>query len=70
METNSIRAMPVDEKRHLLAQLVRDRALVRRDIPASFAQRRVWVLDQVNPGTPVYNIFSGLRLLGDRKSVV
>lgn len=64
METNSIRAMPVDEKRHLLAQLVRDRALVRRDIPASFAQRRVWVLDQVNPGTPVYNIFSGLRLLG------
>lgn len=35
-----------------------------REAPTSFAQRRVWLAEQINPGTPAYNIFSALRLRG------
>src|SRR6267143_1583226 len=30
--------------------------------PASFAQQRLWILDQLVPGNPFYNIFSALPL--------
>lgn len=35
-----------------------------REVVASFAQRRVWLAEQIDPGTPVYNIVSALRLRG------
>ena len=33
-------------------------------LPASFAQERLWFLEQLEPGTAVYNVIAGLRLRG------
>ncbi|MBZ5523304.1 MAG: amino acid adenylation domain-containing protein [Acidobacteriia bacterium] len=35
------------------------------DLPLSFAQQRLWFLDQLQPGSAAYNLPAGIRLSGD-----
>lgn len=35
------------------------------DLPLSFGQQRLWFIDQLEPGSPLYNNFAALRLIGD-----
>lgn len=42
-------------------------ATIRKEAPSSFAQERLWFLDQLEPGTTVYNVPGALRIRGPLK---
>src|SRR5690349_11975551 len=58
-------ALSLEEKRKLLADLLRQQASEPRRIPLSFAQERLWFLTQLEPENPSYNVPVALRLTGD-----
>ena len=65
-----------DQKRRLLARILHERGLVRAasdpirrrpdaaDMPLSAAQERLWFLEQLRPGTALYNVPAAYRLRG------
>src|SRR5947209_7414450 len=53
-----------DEKRALLARLLEKSASKPRLFPLSFAQERLWFIDQLVPGDTSYNIPAALRVSG------
>src|SRR5208337_2754209 len=53
------------QRRRLLETLLRQKAERARSFPLSFAQQRLWLLDQLDPGNPVYNIPLAIRLRGE-----
>src|SRR6185369_16449866 len=52
------------EKRALLAELLRQKAAGKRQVPVSFAQQRLWFLDQLEPENASYNISRAVRVKG------
>ncbi|MFV1966849.1 MAG: amino acid adenylation domain-containing protein, partial [Pirellulaceae bacterium] len=52
------------DRRRLLEKLLRQKAATSRTFPLSFAQRRLWVLDQLQPGNPAFNLPAAVRLSG------
>src|ERR1700733_3750990 len=51
------------EQKELLVDLLSQRP--KRVFPLSLAQQRLWFLDRLHPGNPVYNVPFGLRLRGN-----
>ncbi|BAB74343.1 non-ribosomal peptide synthetase [Anabaena sp. FACHB-709] len=52
------------QKRELLAKLLQQKA-TKQHFPLSFAQKRLWFLDKLQPGLSVYNVPAALRLTGN-----
>lgn len=52
------------EKRRLLEQKLREKAAVRNAFPLSFAQQRLWFLQELDPDGTAYNIPATVRLAG------
>jgi amino acid adenylation domain-containing protein len=57
-------AQTPEEKRRMLAELLRKKAAGPRTYPLSFAQQRVWFLEQLEPGNLAYNVPLAVLLLG------
>src|SRR5437870_4299460 len=53
-----------EEKRALLADLLRKKAAKPKTVPLSFAQQRLWFLDQLEPDSALYNISRAARMKG------
>ncbi len=54
-----------EQKRELLLQLLAQAEPEEREYRLSYAQRRIWFLEQLGPGTGVHNLSSGMRVCGD-----
>ncbi len=52
------------DRRRKLEALLRKKAEKSRTFPLSFAQQRLWILDRLDPGNPVYNVPMAMRLRG------
>src|SRR5690242_18138573 len=51
-------------RRELIARLKNQPGKKLNVFPVSFSQQRMWVLDQLAPGTSTYTIAGAIRLLG------
>lgn len=60
-------ASTAEQKRALLAKLIKEKQNKSRIFPASFAQKRLWLLDQITPDSDFYNLTLALELQGDLK---
>ena len=56
---------PNADRRRQLEALLRKKSERSRSFPLSFAQQRLWMLDQLDPGNPVYNVPLAVRLQGN-----
>src|SRR2546425_10149713 len=61
---NSMNNLSAEEKRTLLADLLRKQAGKAKSAPLSFAQQRLWFLNQLDPDNSFYNVPRVIRLKG------
>lgn len=65
MNVQQLDQLTAAEKKALLARLLAEKAAQPKHYPLSFAQQRLWLLDQLEPNNPAYNIFTAYRLVGN-----
>src|SRR6266545_2959859 len=53
-----------EERRAYLAQLLQERKEKLKSFPLSYAQQRLWFLDQLTPGQSIYNVPAAVKLEG------
>ncbi|WP_051394689.1 condensation domain-containing protein [Leptolyngbya sp. Heron Island J] len=58
-------AIAQQPKRSQLAALLKSHLPHPNQFPLSFAQQRLWFLDQLQPGNPAYTMMAAVRLRGD-----
>ncbi|GMU10104.1 amino acid adenylation domain-containing protein [Corallococcus caeni] len=61
---------PSDDKRALLAKLLQEKVAASRRAPLSFAQERMWFLEQWSPGGASLNMPVAVRLTGELQAPV
>jgi amino acid adenylation domain-containing protein len=61
---SQLSALAPEEKRALLAQMLKQKAAQPKSAPLSFAQERLWFICQLDPGTSLYNMPSAIRIQG------
>src|SRR5256714_15594493 len=61
---NSSADTQAGDRRALLAERLRQAAAEPTAIPLSFAQQRLWFIDQLEPNSPLYNVPTVLRIQG------
>jgi len=59
-----LESLTAEERREFLAQYLAVTDGYDQHSRLSYAQRRIWFLEQLEPGTPVHHLSSGLRLSG------
>ena len=64
MSKDSLENLSPEQKRQLLAKLLREKANKPQTLPLSFAQKRLWFLDKLQPESSAYNIPAALHLTG------
>lgn len=62
---DEINRLSPEQKRALLEQLLRAKAGQPAGAPLSSGQERLWFLDRLEPNSPLYNIPTALRLIGE-----
>ncbi|MEO0868856.1 MAG: condensation domain-containing protein, partial [Cyanobacteria bacterium J06642_11] len=71
MSAPDLKNLSPEQKRELLAKLLEKKAAAKQPqrttqtFPLSFAQQRLWFIDQLQPGQAVYTIPAALRLQGN-----
>ncbi|RPH79356.1 MAG: condensation protein, partial [Planctomycetaceae bacterium] len=64
MTTDLTPDLTPDQRRQLLRKLLERQVRHAQRFPTSFGQRRIWLLDQFDPGNAVYNMPLAVRLGG------
>ncbi|BAT56840.1 condensation domain-containing protein (plasmid) [Nostoc sp. NIES-3756] len=63
--SNDLCQLTTAKKREIIARILQQQAIKPQFFPLSFAQQRLWFVEQIQPGNSSYNILLAIRLQGE-----